>query len=278
MEGIRRMPDNWKLKNHLAFMFMHKCADFPVQTKRDFGDDNFSLARKYYRAALARNPDAPLYVDRMVIHTYERQGDFETARELYRQHLERFPHDQTARKNLETFILEKEQYDRFLKKARSLYSEGKYGEVVEIYQDNLKNSPYLMPADIIEAVLSSYMKTDDFDNGMTFIHRKMNLKMEDSRAAYRLYEEFTGRYNAHYGTGFREMQRNREYSRIFEQYREKFKKKDVEISLENGIMVLESMQKTGRIDDARELLIDLERQNPGDHRLVPFRGALQDNN
>ncbi len=278
MRGIERMPESWKLKHHLGWMFFQKGADFPEQTKRDFGEDNFTLAREYFKKALRQNPDAPLYIDRLVIHTYERQGDFETARKLYEKHLEKYPNDRTARQNLDTFLKERVRYRKNQEKLLKEYAKGNYASVVEIYEDDLRDDPYLMPADVIEAIQMSYIEGEEVEKAMGFIQSKMNLKMEDPQRTYRLYETLSVRYNLYFNEQFKKLREKGDNEGILALYREKIKKKNVDISLENGIIVLESMLKTGAKDDARDLLVDLERQFPGDLRLVPFKGTVNDNN
>ncbi|MFH1708990.1 MAG: hypothetical protein ABIF71_13880 [Planctomycetota bacterium] len=272
-EGLRRMPRNWKLCKHLAFMFMHKGRDYQEEVLRDYGTDNFSLARRYYQEALRLNPDAPLFVDRAVIHTYEEQGDFETARRLYDEHMRRYPNDTTALQNRDAFLKEKEAYQATLEALAQADAEGASARVVELYEDRIVGAPYLMPQRAIEAVLKAYWATEAFDQGIDFIHKRINLKMEDPEACYREYDTYGALYNAHYLKQIQTLAIMGLPEEIVALYGAKFREKKVDISLDAGIMVLDAMLAAGAVEEARDLLVELEGNNASG-RLAPYRTAV----
>lgn len=273
LQGIERLPGNWKLYKHLAFMFNHKCKDYREETLRDYGEDNFTLARRYYQMAIRLEPDVPLHVYRAVIHTYEEQGDFETALRLYEEHLQKFPFDQTARQNRDSFMHEKEEYAYFIAEIMASFAAGDYAQVTEVYEDNIRGKPYLMPQHAVDAVLRAYMESGDFDRGIRFIHRVMNVRMEDKNAVYALYAAYCEKYNAHYAARLKELGQNGRFEEQIALYKQKYDEKKVDISLESGIMVLDALIKTGRTEDARSLLADLQRLYGGQD-LVRFEPQL----
>jgi len=277
MEGIRRMPRCWKLYKHLAFMFFHKCADYRRETKRDFGEDNFTLARTYYAKALRLNPDAPLYIRRAIIHTYEKQGDFKKALQLYKEHLKKYPFDVIAKQNMEEFMREKEKYHYYTREAVAAYKRDEYEKVIEIYEDHIVGKPYLLPSDAIEAVLLSYMKTEHFDKGIRFIHRRMNYKIEeeDKERIYRLYERYVARYNDYYHDRLDSLLARERFPEVVELYEKNFREKRVDISLENGIIVIRALFALGRLDEAENVLIELSKWRADSEELRRLQDLLE---
>jgi tetratricopeptide (TPR) repeat protein len=264
------MPANWKLRHYLGFLFYHKCADFPERTVQDFGEDNFTLARRYLRQALALNPEAPLYVDRLIIHTYERQADFETARRLYDLHLAKYPEDATARQNRDEFLRNKEQYHYFINEAVTAFRQGNADYAVEIYEDHLRDTVFRLPFEAAEAVLRSYMQTGEFDAGLSFVRRLLRLKIDDPEAVRSLYTEYIRSYNRQYGTELLSLSRTGNAEGMISLYEEKFTEKNVEISLENGILVFDAMMEAGYTEKAADLLRILSGAYPEEERLKPY--------
>lgn len=276
LEGIRRLPGNWKLYKHLAFMLSHKCADYEEETLRDFGMDNDTMARIYYRKALRLNPDAPLYIRRAIIHTYEKQGRFERALELYRRHLKTYPHDPIAKVNMEQFLQEKQRYSQNMGDLKRAYRDKSYERVIEIYEDYIIGEPYPLTSDSIEMILFSYMNTHHFDSGIRFIHRRMNLKMDRPKRIYALYEQYTDRYNRYYGRRIKELHEKGDHKEIYTMYKEKFKEKKVDISLNNGIMVAEAMISTEFFREAESIITELLKWNPEHEELKRLKSIVQE--
>jgi len=274
IEGIRRMPGSWKLYKNLAFMFSHKCADYEEETLRDFGMDNDTLARRYYKIVLRMNPDAPLYIRRSIIHSHEKQGDFEKALELYDKHLATYPFDVVALQNRDEFMREKQRYHQNLEKVDEYFKAGKYEDVIEMYEDYIYGEPYMLPNTGIRAILFSYVNTEHFDAGIKFFHKVINRKVEDKKELMEMYDAYTEKYNRYYnkilaGPGISN-------EKICSVYRTKFQEKKVDISPENGIIALEALIETGRYEEAEHLLVDLLKWNSADRDIERLKRVLRE--
>lgn len=274
IEGIRRMPRNWKLHKNLASMFSNKCADYEEETLRDFGMDNDTLARIYYKKVLRLNPEAPLWIERAVIHSYEKQGNFKKALELYDKHIDKNPFDIIAIQNRDEFMLEKQRYHENLKRADEYFKAEKYEDVIEVYEDYLYGEPYMLPNSSIHAILFSYVNTEHFDEGIRFFHRVINRKVEDKKELMEMYDMYTEKYNRYYHKKLTEPGISRE--EICSVYRTKFQEKRVDISPDNGIIALESLIETGEYEEAERLLVDLLKWKSANREIERLERVLQE--